>query len=182
MSKPVFEKRNYEKETTMNRKIVIFALTIVGLAALIVTAALAAGQSDLAKIRSATAQYHRLEGATSAGYVQVPGLDHCFNNPGVGAMGFHYIQTTSLDLNLDPEKPEAMVYAPGPNGQLQLGAVEYIVPAEPWDKAGNIDPPVLLGRSLHLNKELGVYVLHAWIWKNNPAGMYEDWNPKVTCP
>jgi hypothetical protein len=25
------------------------------------------------------------------------------------------------------------------------------------------------------------YSLHAWIWKNNPSGMFKDWNPKVTC-
>ena len=31
-------------------------------------------------------------------------------------------------------------------------------------------------------EQLGVYILHAWIWKNNPAGMFEDWNPKVSCP
>jgi hypothetical protein len=23
--------------------------------------------------------------------------------------------------------------------------------------------------------------LHAWIWQNNPAGMFEDWNPTVSC-
>jgi hypothetical protein len=60
--------------------------------------------------------------------------------------------------------------------------VEYIVPAEAWDGAGNSEPPALHGRSFHLNEELGVYVLHAWIWKNNPAGMFEDWNPQVSCP
>jgi hypothetical protein len=166
----------------MNRKTLIFTLTIISLVALTVTAVLAADGQDFAEIREATAQYHRLDAAQAAGYVQVPGLDHCFNKPGVGAMGYHYIQTASLDLNLDPEKPEAMVYEPGPDGQLQLAAVEYIVPAELWDDAGNSYPPELLGTSLHLNQELGVYVLHAWIWKNNPTGILEDWNPNVTCP
>jgi hypothetical protein len=112
----------------------------------------------------------------------VPGLDYCFNKPGVGAMGFHYINVGLLDLELDPVQPEAMVYAPGPDGLLQLGAVEYIVPADLWDAAGNTEPPSLLGRHFHLNSALGVYVLHAWIWKHNPAGMFEDWNPEVSCP
>jgi len=165
----------------MNRKNLIVVLSIIILAALTVTAAMAVGQSDLAIIRAATSQYHRLEAATAAGYAQLPGLDHCFNKPGVGAMGYHYIQAASLDLNLDPEAPEAMVYAPGPDRQLQLAAVEYIVPAEPWDQANPGTLPELMGHSLHLNEELGVYVLHAWVWKNNPAGMYEDWNPKVSC-
>lgn len=166
----------------MNRKNLIFALSMISLAALTVTTALAAGQSDLARIRAATAQYKRLTVASAAGYALLPGLDHCFNNPGTGAMGFHYIQAASIDLSLDLEKPEALVYAPGSNGQVQLAAVEYIVPAGPWDDVHPDDLPELMGRSLHLNKELGVYVLHAWVWKNNPEGMYKDWNPKVTCP
>jgi hypothetical protein len=139
-------------------------------------------QDDLAQVRQATARYHRLEVAEAAGHQLVPGLDHCFNNPGVGAMGYHYIQVDRLDLELDPNQPEALVYAPGPQGQLQLAAVEYIVPAEPWDEAGNSLPPEVLGQHLHLNQDLGVYVLHAWIFKNNPTGMFEDWNPNVSCP
>jgi hypothetical protein len=26
------------------------------------------------------------------------------------------------------------------------------------------------------------YELHAWVWKHNPSGMFNDWNPLVTCP
>jgi hypothetical protein len=152
------------------------------LAALAATIALAAGRDRLAEVRSATARFKRISVAVEAGYGLVPGLDHCFENPGVGAMGYHYINTGLLDTVLDPLRPEAMVYAPGPRGQLQLAAVEYIVPAEPWDGAGNAQPPTLLGQSFHLNEDLGVYVLHAWIWKNNPAGLFEDWNPEVSCP
>jgi hypothetical protein len=25
------------------------------------------------------------------------------------------------------------------------------------------------------------YSLHAWIWKDNPAGTFEMWNPNVHC-
>jgi hypothetical protein len=96
-------------------------------------------------------------------------------------MGFHLIQTRSLDLTLNVLEPEAMVYAPGPNGQLQLDAVEYIVPAALWDAAGNTQPPSVLGQRFHLDAELGVYILHAWIWRENPLGMFEDWNPNVSC-
>lgn len=141
----------------------------------------AGGGRELAEIRQATAQFHQTEAAQTAGYDLVPGLDHCFESPGVGAMGYHYIDTDLLDLELTVTQPEAMVYAPGPNDQLMLAAVEYIVPAEPWNEAGNTQPPTLLGRQLHLNAELGVYVLHAWVWQNNPAGTFEDWNPRVSC-
>lgn len=165
----------------MKRKSLILVGLIVALAAVAVTVAFADSQDELANVRTATAQFHQPEAAQAAGYTRVSGLDYCFNNPGVGGMGFHLINTGMLDTTLEAQRPEAMVYAPGPNGQLQLGAVEYIVPADAWDAAGNTQPPSVLGQSLHLNSALGVYVLHAWVWKHNPDGMFNDWNPRVSC-
>jgi hypothetical protein len=26
------------------------------------------------------------------------------------------------------------------------------------------------------------YELHAWLWKFNPHGFFNDWNPRVHCP
>jgi hypothetical protein len=165
----------------MKRKVMLILGVTAVLSLLIAIGVSAAGQSELGQVRAATAQFHRVEAAQAAGWDLVPGLDHCFDNPGVGAMGFHYINVDLLDLTLDPHQPEAMVYVPGKNGKLHLGAVEYIVPAEPWDEV-NDHPPMVLGHHLHLNEALGVYVLHAWIWRHNPAGIFEDWNPNVTCP
>jgi hypothetical protein len=139
-------------------------------------------QDQLARVRAATVKYRNTDTAKAAGYISVPGLDYCFDNPGIGGMGYHLIKTTSLDLAVNMLQPEAMVYAPGPNGQMQLVAVEYIVPAAAWDSAGNTQLPLLLGQTFHLDTELGVYILHAWIWRENSLGMFEDWNPKVSCP
>ena len=166
----------------MNRRNLTITIVLLLLALASFAVVYADGQSDLAQVRAATARFQRSEVAQEAGWDLVPGLDHCFDNPGVGAMGYHYIDAASLDANVDGLRPEAMVYAPGPNGQLQLGAVEYIVPADPWHEAGNIDLPSVLGQEFHLNESLGVYVLHAWIWQNNPSGIFESWNPTVTCP
>jgi hypothetical protein len=165
----------------MKHKALFMSIMIVILALTSIAAARPITESELATVRQATAQFHRPEAAQAAGYDVVPGLDYCFNKPGVGAMGYHYINISILDLNVDLLSPEAMVYAPGPNGILELAAVEYIVPAAAWD-AANSELPELLGKSFHLNQALGVYVLHAWIWKNNPSGMFEDWNPTVSCP
>jgi hypothetical protein len=164
----------------MKRKISIVLALAVTLALVMVSAAQASRQSDLAKVRDATAAFHRPEAAKAAGYDLVEGLDHCFDNPGTGGMGFHYINTSYLDTTVELLHPEAIVYTPSPNG-LQMGAVEYIVPAAPWD-AEHDELPELLGQHFHLNECLGVYVLHAWIWKNNAAGIFEDWNPTVSCP
>jgi hypothetical protein len=137
---------------------------------------------DLDALRAAVAQYHDLNVATADGYQLVDGLDHCFDNPGVGAMGIHYINVNLLDTALDPLQPEAMVYQHGPDGELSLGAVEWIVPAEAWDAENHAHFPSVMDHELHLNEALGVYVLHAWIFLDNPAGIFEDWNPEVNCP
>jgi hypothetical protein len=168
----------FERITTGAALVGLLLVATVGTAA---AQPATSGQRDLAEVRAAVAAYHHLESAQDAGWALVPGLDHCFDNPGTGAMGYHYIDAASLDLTLDPLRPEALVYVPGPQGQLRLGAVEYIVPAAPWDELHG-SPPTVLGRHLHLNEALGVYVLHAWIFEHNPAGMFEDWNPRVVCP
>jgi hypothetical protein len=63
---------------------------------------------------------------------------------------------------------------------LKLVAVEYIVPAPAWT---SVVPPKLYGLEFHMNTDLDVWVLHAWVWRNNPAGMFTDWNPAVgACP
>jgi hypothetical protein len=135
---------------------------------------------SLGQVRDATEAYHEVSVAQAAGYNLVPGLDYCFDNPGVGGMGFHYINVALLDTVIDPLKPEAMVYAPRQNGSLALGAVEYIVPAAAWD-AAHSQPPTLFGQVFGLEEALGVYELHAWIWRNNPSGVFYEWNPKVSC-
>ena len=132
------------------------------------------GQADLGPIRVATA----------AGYHFVPGLDYCLNNPPVGGMGYHYINTGILfDLNVDPLQPEALVYVPGQNGSLQLGAVEYLIPIALWDQGHPQGPaPTILGQTMERDVADGVYEQHVWLWQENPLGIFEDWNPKVTCP
>ena len=150
---------------------------VTALCLLSVTAA-AAGGADLAAVRAATARFHRVEVAKDAGYSLLPG---CFAEPGVGAMGYHYVDFGRVDLTIDALQPEAMVYAPGPQGQLQLGAVEYIVPAALWD-AANSQPPSLFGQQFLYDRGFGTYELHIWLWQSNPLGLFAEWNPRVTCP
>lgn len=136
---------------------------------------------DPSAVRDAIAQYETPALAQAAGWDLVEGLDHCFDNPGVGAMGVHYIDASRLDTTVDELAPEAIIYETS-SGSPELVAVEYIVPAADWDAEGHNDVPEALGQSFHLNEELGVYVLHAWLFQENPAGMFEDWNPLVSCP
>jgi hypothetical protein len=149
-----------------------------------------AGQDDLAQVRRATAQFKTVEAAEAAGYelgYAKGGGDRiitgCIAHPTDGAMGYHYFNDTLVnEVSLDPLKPEVLVYAPGPNAQLKLVAVEWVVPGELVDESVD-DIPNVLGMDLHiLVPAVDLYIQHAWIWKHNPAGMFEDWNPQVSCP
>jgi hypothetical protein len=165
-------------------------LAVAALAApSVATAGRQSGQAELAKVRAATAQFHRVEVAERAGHQlgwkdpMIP-ITGCIANPVKGAMGYHWFDHDAIeDIALDPLHPEGLVYEPLPNGKMHLVAVEWVVPAQAWHEAGNVDPPRLLGQEFGiLNPALGWYILHAWVWKPNPSGMFENWNPDVVCP
>jgi hypothetical protein len=164
-------------EVMMKKKVLVIVGLVAVLLVSVAVAAAARGQSELAQVRAATAQFQRVEVAEAAGYEPA---SPCVAHPELGAMGYHYVNFGLVDLELDAVQPEILVYAPSPSGNLRLVAVEYAVPIEPWDALYD-DPPSVLGQELHANSDLGLYVLHAWVWQNNPAGMFEDWNPDVSC-
>lgn len=97
-----------------------------------------------------------------------PSLDLCFDH-----MGSHYADPASFgDGVLDAAKPEALVYA-DVDGTEQLVAVEWV----------STEPGEVLGIPLHLNHDLDVFVLHAWIGVENPFGLLADHNPNIgECP
>ena len=138
--------------------------------------------SQLDAVRVATAQYNWLPFAIDAGYAPFA-LDGgttptCFSSE-AGGMGVHYVQ--GVDAVVDPLKPEAMVYELSATGEPRLVAVEYIVPKEVVEDASGavVALPELFGQPFHKHPTLPLYVLHAWIWATNPAGMFADFNPQV---
>ena len=153
------------------------ALIAVGaFAAPAVQASNGTDESALAGVRLATAPYHDLDKAVAAGYQK---LLACFDLPGVGGMGQHYVDTSRLDATVEPNRPEALVYEVD-GDRLQLVAVEYIVPWSAWVSA---TPPQLYGRSFTSVTSLHLWALHAWIWRPNPDGMFANYNPSVKlCP
>jgi hypothetical protein len=173
------------------RKRLALALAVAALVAggAQVVVALASGGSDLAAARRATANYHRVSVAENAGYAEFRDANGiaCIDNLPAGAMGVHYVNGSYVgDTTLDPTTPEAVVYEPMANGRLRLVALEYIVFQAAWD-AEHSSPPELFGHELMLvpaPNRFGIpafYQLHAWIWKDNPSGMFEMWNPRVHC-
>lgn len=132
---------------------------------------------QLAALRRATAPFHNIDKAIQADY-DTP-LTPCWYHSELGAMGYHYGNTDLVENGeVDLLKPEALIYEPGPGGHYRLVGLEYIVPVAAWEGANN---PTLLGQDFHHNEDLGLYTLHIWLWKNNPTGLFANWNPKVTC-
>ncbi len=149
-------------------------------------------QDDLAQVRRATARFHDLDAALAAGYelgwVNGSGVRivaGCVSHPTAGAMGFHYFNAELMaDLTVDPLEPEVLVYAPGENGKLKLAAVEWVVRSINSNPPGAASPPSVLGMPMHIlvpPPGPAFYLMHAWVWKPNPAGMFADWNPEVSC-
>lgn len=131
---------------------------------------------ELKQVKRATDRFHSVRAAVRSGYEE---FLECFDSD-QGGMGQHYVDIAALDGTVELTHPEAMVYEVKGNGRLRLVAVEYIVPSPFVDPD---DPPTLLGQTFHLNTDLDVWVLHAWIWKWNPTGLFADWNPRVrACP
>jgi hypothetical protein len=129
----------------------------------------------------ATAGFQDVAVAEAAGYASSIDTLGCFQNPDLGGMGVHYIDEDLLDADVDVGHPEALVYELDAAGRIAgLVAHEYIVPIEAWTST---KPPRLFGMDFHRHPALPLWVLHAWLWKSNPAGMFADWNPAVRrCP
>ncbi|TVR32508.1 MAG: hypothetical protein EA390_05060, partial [Balneolaceae bacterium] len=132
--------------------------------------------AQLAEVRRLTAPYHDHATAVADGWFAR--LSPCVEHPTLGGMGYHYGNPQYL-MNgiLDPLKPEALLYEPQKNGRLRLVGVEYIT--EPGNP--DIDAPTLFGEEFHWNPVQEFWALHVWIWRNNPSGMFADWNPNVSC-
>ena len=140
-------------------------------------------------VRDATAGFNDPAAALAAGYDLLTDAADiaCIDQPGAGAMGIHYVKSALVQAGtIDVARPQALVYQRTPEGRLQLAAVEYVVLQAGWDAAHGA-PPWLFGQEFMLTSagnRYGLpafYSLHAWIWNDNPMGMFSMWNPSVTC-
>jgi hypothetical protein len=131
---------------------------------------------DLARdVKQVNSRFHSTTQATAAGYTPD---SPCVAVPGLGGMGFHWVNHSLVDPVFDPLNPEAILYEPGPNGQLKITGHEYIVinvgqPAptfdgQPFDVGGSPVP-------------VPHWTLHVWIYKDNPSGLFAPFNPDVIC-
>jgi hypothetical protein len=136
---------------------------------------------QLNALRAALAPFEHVDAALDAGFEP---FGHCMSGP-QGAQGIHFTHGERIgDPTLDPLRPEVLMYEPRPDGSLRLIGTEYLVFQQAWHDAGNVAPPILLGREFTLNTTLldePFYALHVWVWQHNPLGIFANWNPLVNC-
>ena len=146
------------------------------------------GQDDFAAARAATAKYHDIRKATGFTELDDAAGIACIDNP-AGGMGVHFVDGSRLNSVLDPALPEALVYEPQADGSMKLGALEYVILDSDWAGPG---APEMFGQSFEYQpgpdeanaNRFGLpafWELHLWVWNENPRGMFDDWNPKVSC-
>ena len=112
----------------------------------------------------------------------------CVSGPDYGAMGLHFVNMSLVgDPELDPGRPEIVIYEPLPNGRLRLIGADFLVLASAWDALHPGQPPQIMGQLLHLFEapnRFGLppfYTLHVWAWKENPTGTFVNWHANVSC-
>jgi hypothetical protein len=145
--------------------------------------------NQLAPFRAVAAQFTVAGANPNYGAITDNAGISCIADPaGSGAMGIHYLNGSILfDGVIDPSQPEAVVYAPSPDGGLHLVALEYIVDKAAWDATHSSAPELFAG---HPFDETGspnrfdldpFYSQHVWVGRGNPAGNLAMWNPSVHC-
>lgn len=148
-------------------------------------------RNQIIDLRQATAPFHNAEKAMLAGWSdRFPPA--CMTHAQDGGMGFHLLNPGLVDGTVSVTEPELLVYEPGPNDKLRLVAVEYAVPVTEFDESGNPLTPrpdplfgdkefTLFTVPLPGGEELTVWQQHVWLWRHNPDGIFQDWNPKTDC-
>lgn len=136
-------------------------------------------------VRRATERFRDVRVAEAEGYVLAFG---CVSGSDWGAMGLHYVNFPLVeDPELDPTRPEIVIYEPLPNGKRRLIGADYLVLAKDWHDKNGAGTPKIHGQLLHLFEapnRFGLdpfYTLHVWAWKDNPSGAFVNWHPNVSC-
>ena len=170
-----------------------------------------AAEPTLQEVRTATERFQNVEVALAEGYVRDPmnicdTADMMGRPASLGAMGIHFFRPDLLGISAPPNprvngdgthtdfrKPAILIYEPQADGSLELVAVENLVFQKSWHAAGNDRPPSFHGveydrmqddpstkiDEAHMFEPH--YDRHVWLYRDNPNGMFAQFNPKVSC-
>ena len=166
-------------------------------------------QELIEQIRQATERFRDVKVALADGYIAPPG-DICdtaemMGQPKeLGAMGIHYFRPDLLGItgveprvngngtHTDFMKPAILIYEPQADGSLELVAIENLVFTKGWlEKTPEVptfegvhfnlmadDPTTAVDEAHHFEPH---FDLHFWLYRENPNGMFAQYNPNVSC-
>ncbi len=170
-----------------------------------------AAEPDLAAVRAATERFRDIDVALAEGYVRsfaghCTTAEMVGKPKELGAMGIHYSRRDLLGITGLPDprvrgtgthtdflEPAILIYEPQKDGSLELVAIENLVFIEAWERAGNQAPPSFRGVAYdRMADEPSTpvdeahmfephYDRHVWLYRENPNGIYAQFNPDVTC-
>ena len=176
-----------------------------------VRAAPAVAEPELSAVRAASERFRDVRQALAEGYIPAPGnvceMASMMGRPeALGAMGVHYFRPDLLGITAPPNprvggtgthtdflKPAILIYEPQADGALELVAVENLVFIEAWEAAGHKAPPTYRGKSFDRMQDDPStpvdeahmfephYDLHVWLYRENPNGVFAQFNPSVSC-
>ncbi|HJS80952.1 MAG TPA: hypothetical protein VJ748_10030 [Vitreimonas sp.] len=171
----------------------------------------ARGEPTLAQVRAATERFQDVNVALAEGYVRDPmnlcdTADMMGRPAELGAMGIHFFRPDLLGIAAPPNprvdgsgahtdflRPSILIYEPQADGSLELVAVENLVFLRAWQATGQVDPPSFHGLSYdtmadNVNTPIDEahmfephYDRHVWIYRENPSGVFAQFNPNVSC-
>jgi hypothetical protein len=186
-------------------------LSTLALALALSLTAASPDEPDLAAVRAATVRFRDVKVALAEGYVRDPGnLCDTAEDMGrpreLGAMGIHFFRPDLLGITGPPSprvdgtgthtdflRPAILIYEPQRDGSLELVAVENLVFIKAWEAAGHSAPPSFQGVAYdrmvddpatpadeaHMFEPH--YDRHVWLYRDNPRGIFAQFNPNVTC-
>ncbi len=171
----------------------------------------AANEPDLAAVRKATERFRDIKVALAEGYIRDPfdlcDTAEMMGRPAeLGAMGVHYFKPDVLGITGPPNPkvsgtgthtdfltPAILIYEPQANGSFELVAVENLAFADAWKAAGKSEPPSFHGVAYNYMTDDPTttaddahqfaphFDRHVWIYRENPSGVFAQFNPRVSC-
>lgn len=169
------------------------------------------GEPTLSEVRELTERFRDVDAALAEGYIRDP-FDLCdtaamMGQPAArGAMGVHYFRPDLLGVTEPPSprvkgqgthtdfrEPSILIYEPQADGSMELVAVENLVFADAWHRAGHANRPTFYGVPYDAMSDdpntpadeahqfAPHYDRHVWIYRDNPSGVFAVFNPNVSC-
>lgn len=184
--------------------------TMAAAVALASAAPAIADEYDYDALRASVEKYKDIDVALAEGFVPDPsGVCVTAEAEGLpaelGGMGIHFLNPALLQITADRPRvdgqgthtdfltPAILLYEPQADGSLVLVGIENLVFEAAWRALGNDGPPVMNGRpwdrmadhhDTDADEAHGFtphFDQHVWLFRDNPAGMLEPFNPNVTC-